>query len=79
MNGVIFLLGKNPKNVTHRITLGDQAKAHDDLAGAVVEYRAALRLKNDRETHKKLGDLYRQLDDKEKAVAEYAAAYRDDD
>jgi tetratricopeptide (TPR) repeat protein len=78
LSGLIkYSLRLNPGSFAVRIKLGDQSKSSDDLAGAVVEYCAALKLKNDPQTHKKLGDAYRLLDEKDKAVAEYAAAYRD--
>jgi tetratricopeptide (TPR) repeat protein len=77
MSAVIRLLGRNPSSFVDRLRLAEEAKAGNDLIGAVVEYRAALQLRNDPATHKKLGDVYRLLDEKDKAVAEYAAAYRD--
>lgn len=76
LNKLIKLLGKNPNKFADRVTLGDHAKAEDDPIGAVVEYEAALKLKNDPETHRKLGDIYRQIDQGDKAAAEYDAAAR---
>ncbi len=78
LDGVINCgFGMNPKSFVSRTKLGDQARTNNDLFGAVVEYRAALKLKNTAPIHKKLADVYRLLDEKDKAVAEYAAAYRD--
>ncbi len=67
----------NPKIFRNRTALGDQARTNNDLVGAVVEYRAALKLRDDATIHKKLADVYKLLDEKDKAVAEYAAAYRE--
>jgi lipoprotein NlpI len=79
LRAMIKLMGKNPDSFRDRVALGDQAKTDGDTVGAVVEYGAALKLKEDRQIHKKLGDEYRLLDDKNKAAAEYAAAYKDAD
>jgi tetratricopeptide (TPR) repeat protein len=67
-------MGKNPKSYADRVNLAEQARAKDDYIGAVVEYRAALELKNDAEVHKKLGDVYNLMGEKDKAAAEYGAA-----
>jgi len=68
---------KDPNKFSDRISLANKAKTDKDLIGAAVEYNAALKLKDDRDVHKKLGDIYKSLDDKEKAIAEYTAAYKD--
>lgn len=44
----------NPRSFADRVKLGDQAAAGNDLPGAVVEYRAALQIKSDKVTSKKL-------------------------
>lgn len=78
LDGVIkYGFRMNPNSYAIRTKLGDQARANKDLFGAVVEYRASLKLKNEAAIHKKLADVYRLLDEKDNAVAEYAAAYRD--
>lgn len=61
INKMIRILGKNPDNFADRVELGDYAQAHNDLAGADVEYRAALRLKNDPPTRQKLRDVRSKL------------------
>lgn len=76
MNGVIELLGKNPRSFEDRLALADDCVNKNELNGAVVEYRAALKLKDDATTHKKLADVYQWLNEKEKAAAEYALAAR---
>jgi tetratricopeptide (TPR) repeat protein len=77
-NYVLVRLGRKPNNFLDRTKLGDEARTNGDLSGAVVEYLAALKLKNDHQIHKKLRDVYRLLDEKDKAAGEYAAAYRDE-
>jgi tetratricopeptide (TPR) repeat protein len=77
MNVLLRKIGMDPSSFADRVKLGDQAKLNKDLPSAVIEYRAALKLKNDPQIHKKLGDVYRQLYQEDKAVAEYAAAGRD--
>jgi TonB family protein len=76
MNGVIELLGKNPRSFEDRLALADDCVNKNELNGAVVEYRAALKLKDDATTHKKLADVYHRLNEKEKAAAEYGLAAR---
>jgi tetratricopeptide (TPR) repeat protein len=61
----------NPNSFSDRVLLGDQARTNGDLLGAVVEYRAALKLKDDPEVHKKLGAVSSLLDDKDKAGNAY--------
>ncbi|MBS1952569.1 MAG: hypothetical protein JST89_00140 [Cyanobacteria bacterium SZAS-4] len=46
----------NPKSFASRTKLADQARTDNDLFGAAVEYRAALKLKNEQPIHKKLAD-----------------------
>jgi tetratricopeptide (TPR) repeat protein len=76
LRGMIKVIGKDPDNFIDRIRLGDQAKLQGFPIGAVVEYRAALKLKDDPQVHKKLGNVYRLLNQNEKAAAEDEAAAR---
>jgi tetratricopeptide (TPR) repeat protein len=70
-------MGKHPNSFLDRVDLGNKAKDEKDWPAAVVEYGAALKLRNDRNVHKQLGDIYRLLGKKDKAVSEFAAAYKD--
>jgi len=66
----IKALGKDPRNFGDRIALADKAKSEGDLASAVVEYDAAVHIKDVPNLHKKIGDLYRQLEQPDKAAEE---------
>jgi tetratricopeptide (TPR) repeat protein len=55
---LIRRMGKNPDSFGDRVELGDMARTHNDIAGAIVEYEAALKLKRDPEVQKKLNDAY---------------------
>jgi len=70
VNNAIRLLGKNPNDFRDRVALGDQARAANDLAGALAEYQAALELKNDPVIHTKIADLCRLMGKKERAAAQ---------
>jgi tetratricopeptide (TPR) repeat protein len=76
MNGVIAMMGKDPKKFGVRLELGDDCLKNDELKGAVVEYSAALKIEDNAATHKKLGDVYQLLNENAKASEEFAAAAR---
>jgi tetratricopeptide (TPR) repeat protein len=74
LDGIVGMLHKNPNSYKDRVDLGDQARLAGDFIGAIVEYRAAVKLKNDPDTHIKLGDVYRVRSMNTEAVQEYQAA-----
>lgn len=76
VEGIIRMMGKNPQSFADRVALGDQARLGADFVGAIIEYQAALRIKDDAKIHIKLGDVYRVRDETDKAIAEYQAAAR---
>lgn len=76
VEGIIRMMGKDPKSFADRVALGDQARLSADFVGAIIEYSAALKLKDDPKIHVKLGDVYRVRDETDKAIAEYQAAAR---
>lgn len=76
VEGIIRMMGKDPKSFADRVALGDQARLAADFVGAIIEYSAALKLKDDPKIHVKLGDVYRVRDETDKAIAEYQAAAR---
>ncbi len=76
VEGIIRMMGKDPKSYADRVALGDQARLAADFVGAIIEYGAALKLKDDPKLHIKLGDVYRVRDETDKAIAEYQAAAR---
>ena len=47
-----------------------------ESGGTPAEYRAALRIKNDAGTHRKLGDAYRLAGESDKAKDEYDTVRR---
>ena len=70
IEGVIRLMGKNPKSFQDRVDLGDQARLAGDSIGAIIEYSAALQLKDDPKLHVKLSDAYRVHGEEDKAAQE---------
>jgi tetratricopeptide (TPR) repeat protein len=76
VEGIIRMMGKDPKSYADRVALGDQARLAADFVGAIIEYSAALKLKDDAKLHIKLGDVFRVRDETDKAIAEYQAAAR---
>ena len=79
VEGIIRMMGKDPRSYADRVALGDQARLAADFVGAIIEYGAALKLKDDPKLHIKLGDVYRVRDETDKAIAEYQAAARTTD
>ncbi len=80
LEGIIRMMSRDPNNFKDRVDLGDAArKSGDDFAGAIVEYKAALALKDDAPTHEKLGDVLRVQGKIDQAVTEYQAATRSQD
>ncbi|MBK9622836.1 MAG: tetratricopeptide repeat protein [Candidatus Obscuribacter sp.] len=76
---IIKVMGKDPNNFATRVALGDACRKAADFAGAIVEYREALKLKDDPKTHENLGDVYRVRDQTDDAILEYQAAARSGD
>lgn len=68
---IIMKLGKDPKDFNVRVQLGDKARMQSDLAGAIVEYIAAIKIKPDASVYKRLGDVYRVKDRISEALASY--------
>ena len=79
LEGIITLMRKNPKSFKDRVELADQARLAGDFQGAIIEYKEALRLKDDANIHMKLGDVFRVRDEVDKAIEEYKAATRTGD
>ncbi|HEY9678501.1 MAG TPA: tetratricopeptide repeat protein [Drouetiella sp.] len=76
VDGIIRMMGLDPRNFNDRVKLGDQARLAADFVGAIIEYSAACKLKDDPKIHIKLGDVYRVRDEQDKAIQEYQAAAR---
>jgi tetratricopeptide (TPR) repeat protein len=74
LTGIIQKMGKNPRDFATRVALGDAARKSADFVGAIVEYREALKIKDDTSVHEKLGDVFRVRDENDNAIKEYQAA-----
>jgi len=79
LTGIIQKMGKNPKDFATRVALGDAARKSADFVGAIVEYREALKIKDDAAVHEKLGDVFRVRQQDADAIGEYQAASRTQD
>ena len=76
VEGIIRMLGKDPRDFKTRIQMAEQARKSGDFIGAIVEYSEALKIKDDAKTHVNLGDVYRVRDNVDDAIKEYQAAAR---
>lgn len=76
VEGIIRMLGKDPRDWKTRVAMADQARKDGDFIGAIVEYAESLKLKDDPKIHVKLGDVYRVRDNVDDAIREYQAAAR---
>jgi tetratricopeptide (TPR) repeat protein len=74
LDSVISSMGKNPNSYKDRLELGKQCRLASDFDGAIVEFQAALRAKNDAKLHVELGDVLRVRDRIDEAINEYKAA-----
>lgn len=54
LNGLIRKLGKDPDSFSDRVALGDEATNRGDTKGSIIEYEAALKLKEDPTVRAKL-------------------------
>ncbi len=79
VDGIIRMLGKNPKSFSDRAELGDQSRKAGDFVGAIIEFQEALKIKDDAPMHEKLGDVFRVQGQDDKAITEYQAAARTND
>ena len=70
LDWIIRQLGKDPKLFSDRALLGLQAKTAGDFKSAIVEFRDALQIKNDKEISKKLEEIYNQLPEERQSIAE---------
>jgi tetratricopeptide (TPR) repeat protein len=77
---VISNLSRDPNSFQDRVDLGDearkQARTPQDWAGPIVEYQAALMIKDDPGVREKLGDVYSFLFKYDKAINEYQNGIR---
>ena len=74
LSGIISMMGKHPNSFADRVQLGDDARHSGDMIGAIIEYSEALKIKDDRNLHLVLGDLYRIQDNPDQAINELKIA-----
>ncbi len=74
VEGIIRMMGKNPRSFKDRVQLGDDARLAGDFIGALIEYSEACKIQDDPALHVKMGDIYRVRDDNDKAINEYQIA-----
>ncbi len=68
VEGIIRMMGKDPKSVKDRIQLADQCNSEGDFLGAVVEYSAGLDLKQDPLLRAKLLDVFARMKPNQKML-----------
>ena len=77
---VISSLNRDPNSFQDRVDLGDdarkQVRSPQDWAGPIVEYQAALLIKDDPGVREKLGDIYSFIQKYDKAITEYQNGIR---
>lgn len=71
VDGIIRMMGLDPNSFDDRVELGDRAIRGGDYSGAIIEYSAALVIKNSAEVHEKLGDVYYAIDRKDRALEQF--------
>lgn len=79
VEGIIRMMGKNPRNFADRVALGEESRHASDFVGAIIEFSEALKLKDDPKLRVELGDIYRVRDDADKAISQYKLAAQADD
>lgn len=61
LNGLIRKLGKDPDSFSDRVALGDEATNRGDTKGSIIEYEAALKLKDEPEVRAKLNEALKKV------------------
>lgn len=61
LNGLLRKLGKDPSSFSDRVALGDKAASQGDTKGSIVEYEAALELKEDQSVRESLKKARQKL------------------
>lgn len=76
VEGIIRIMGRDPRDFQDRVELGDMARKGGDFDGAIVEYQAAVALKDDAGVREKLGDVLRVRGKLDQSINEYNNAIR---
>ncbi len=69
--GIIQKMGKDPKKFDDRVALGDSCRKVSDFVGAIVEYLAALDIRESARVRENLGDVYRVRSENDHAIDQY--------
>lgn len=62
LNGLMHKLGKDPDSFSDRVALGDEATSHGDTKGSIIEFEAALKMKEDPAVRAKLSEAIKALE-----------------
>jgi tetratricopeptide (TPR) repeat protein len=76
VNGIIVMMGKDPKSFADRKALGKEAQLSSDFIGAIIEYGEACKIKDDPKLRTEMGNIFRVRDDNDAAIAQYQIAAR---
>jgi superkiller protein 3 len=76
VNGIIVMMGKDPKSFADRKALGKEAQLSSDFIGAIIEYGEACKIKDDPKLHVEMGNIFRVRDDNDSAIIQYQQAAR---
>lgn len=60
--GIIRIMGRDPSSFEDRVDLGDQAVLANDIAGGIIEYKAALEIRDDAAVRAKLNELTSKIE-----------------
>ena len=74
VNGIIVMMGKDPKSFADRKALGKEAQLSSDFIGALIEYGEACKIKDDPKLRIEMGNIYRVRDENDQAIQQYQAA-----
>jgi tetratricopeptide (TPR) repeat protein len=74
VEGIIKMMGKNPRSFADRVALANDARHSGDFIGAIIEFLEALKIKDDPKIHMNLGEVYRVLDQNDKAIEQFKIA-----
>lgn len=76
VNGIIIMMGKDPKSYNDRKALGKEAQLSSDFIGALIEYGEACKIKDDPKLRIEMGNIFRVRDENDKAIEQYQIAAR---
>ncbi len=60
VKGILWITGNDPDSFEDLVVLGDDARRRNDIAGSIIEYKAALEIKSDANVRRKLREVMNQ-------------------